>query len=123
MSISICKRFRFDAAHSLPYYKGKCANLHGHSFLLDVEVSGQVQDQGEKIGMIVDFADLKALVNDAVIDRVDHIYLNDHIKNPTAETLVELFVHRLDKLMFANNLELERLRLYETEDSYAEWRR
>ncbi len=126
MTISICKRFKFDAAHHLPYYDGKCKQNHGHSFKLDVEVSGQIQDQGYKTGMIIDFHDLKDIVNLVIINVLDHTDLNAHISNPTAENMIEMFSRFLQD-EFSHNpstpgIVLERLRLYETEDSYAEWR-
>ena len=123
--LSVCKRFYFDAAHHLPYYEGKCHNVHGHRWYLDVEVSGQVQDQGPKTGMIIDFSDLKKIVNSAVIDVLDHTDLNLKVGNPTAENMVEMFSRFIGEELFFVDCEttLERLRLYETPDAYAEWRR
>lgn len=80
----ICREFYFDAAHLLPDYEGKCANLHGHTYKLEVVVSGNVRDNG----MVIDFGDLKKIVNRAVIAELDHVNLNDVFDNPTAENIV-----------------------------------
>ena len=125
--ISICKQFTFEAAHFLPNHLGKCKNLHGHGFLLEVEISG-IPKKGAKDpakGMIMDFSKLKEIVNGVVIDRVDHTHLNDKFCNPTAETMVVKFAAMLKSSFTANNcrVNLERVRLYETATSYAEWKK
>ena len=130
MIISICRRFKFDAAHHLPYYEGKCKQIHGHRWWLDVEVSGRVQDQGPQRGMIMDFVDLKKVVNEVIIDVVDHTDLNLIFDNPTAENMIRMFASSLQAKIncmyseyeFFSLIYLTRLRLYETEDSYAEWK-
>lgn len=82
--MNICSEFYFDAAHLLPNYDGRCANLHGHTYKLEVVVSGSVG----KNGMVIDFGDLKKIVNKTVIDKLDHTNLNDMFDNPTAENIV-----------------------------------
>ena len=131
--ITICKKFKFDAAHHLPDYQGKCHNIHGHTFHMEVEVSGKVQEEGSETGMIIDFSNLKTIVNETVIDLVDHTDLNNQFRNPTAENMVERFANSIQEELNRHyyvplhlddsNIFLKRLRLYETEDSYAEWRR
>ena len=124
--ICICRTFTFEAAHHLPNYKGKCSRPHGHGFKLEVEVSGRIneKDVSEK-GMIMDFGILKKMVNDYIIDQVDHTYLNDKMKNPTAENTVMEIKGILSEHIASTDfhINLERIRLYETENSYAEWRR
>jgi len=125
--ISICKTFSFEAAHRLPFHKGACHNLHGHSYRLEVEISG-VPKKGAKdpsIGMIMDFGDLKKIVNGLIIDRLDHTLLNDTFYNPTAENMVVKFAAMLKSSFTANKcrVNLERVRLYETATSYAEWKK
>lgn len=78
------RRFGFEAAHRLPNHPGKCRELHGHSFKLLVTVDGPVE---ENSGMVVDFSDLKRVVSERVIDRLDHRCANDLLDNPTAENL------------------------------------
>jgi len=85
--MDIYKEFTFDAAHLLPNVpRGhKCGRLHGHSFRIQVHVSG---DLDPVLGWVMDFADLKAVVK-PVIARLDHYYLNDipGLENPTSEVI------------------------------------
>lgn len=78
------RKFEFEAAHELPRHPGKCRNLHGHSYVLFVTVDRPVDDES---GMAIDFSELKRIVHDAVVDRLDHRYANDLIDNPTAERM------------------------------------
>jgi 6-pyruvoyltetrahydropterin/6-carboxytetrahydropterin synthase len=109
---SITRTFRFEAAHQLPWHEGKCRHLHGHSYRLEVTVSGPVGPQG----IVLDFADLRAEVERAVIDRYDHRYLNDLMDNPTAE----LIAQAIWKALEAGGLAVTRIRLWETADSMVE---
>ena len=121
----VCKMFRFDAAHYLPNYEGKCKNLHGHTWTLEVEVSSDKLIQlGSEAGMVVDFGKLKEAVNREVISELDHTLLNDTIENPTCENLLEWIWKALFPWsIHEGGVVLERLRLYETPDSFAEMRR
>jgi 6-pyruvoyltetrahydropterin/6-carboxytetrahydropterin synthase len=74
--------FHFAAAHRLPRYDGPCFRLHGHNYKLFVTVAGEPDPQS---GMFLDFEVLRRIVNDQVLSRCDHRYLNDFIENPTAE--------------------------------------
>jgi 6-pyruvoyltetrahydropterin/6-carboxytetrahydropterin synthase len=76
--------FDFEAAHRLPHHPGKCKELHGHSYRLVVSVERPVVAE---TGMAIDFADLKRIVRQAVVDPLDHTYVNDRIDNPTAEAM------------------------------------
>jgi 6-pyruvoyltetrahydropterin/6-carboxytetrahydropterin synthase len=120
--ITICKRFEFHAAHHLPNHKGKCKNVHGHTYLLDIEVTGGVQKIGRQKGMIMDFGDLKYLVDENILGMVDHKDLNTLWNNPTAEVMVDEVAGRLRRAL-PRHIELIRVRLYETATSYAEWRK
>ena len=82
----LCLVHKFSAAHFLPGHKGKCRNLHGHTWKVQVDI--RVNDLIE--GMVVDFGDIKA-----VIDSVDHVYLNNVLENPTAENIAEYIYNRL----------------------------
>ncbi len=117
MKTSVCKIFSFDAAHSLPNYPGKCSNLHGHTWKLEVEFFGKVD---ERTGMVVDFVGLKSLVSSKVIERLDHTLLNTTIKNPTCENLLSWIWEQLSEVQLVEEAKLLRLRLWETPDSYAE---
>ena len=78
------RKFQFEAAHKLPNHPGKCRELHGHSYKLLVEIDRPVD---EASGMAIDFSDLKKTVNEQVVRRLDHTYINDLIDNPTAERM------------------------------------
>ena len=80
------RQFGFEAAHRLPNHPGKCRELHGHSFRLEVTVEGPIEPAS---GMVIDFAEVKRIVRDQVVDRLDHAYANDLIENPTAERIAQ----------------------------------
>ena len=119
--LSVTKRFEFSAAHHLLNHGGRCKNPHGHNFSLEVEVSGSKMWEGQEKGMIIDFGKLKKIVNEYIIDVLDHTYLNDKYENPTAEEMVEdiawTLLHKISDIRYG----VVRVRLYETPDSYAEW--
>ena len=85
--MDIFKTFVIEAAHRLPNVPAghKCARLHGHSFRIDIHVSGEL---GENSGWVLDFADIKAAFK-PVYERLDHHYLNEipGLENPTSERL------------------------------------
>jgi 6-pyruvoyltetrahydropterin/6-carboxytetrahydropterin synthase len=90
---------KFDAAHFLPGYNGKCANMHGHTWHVEVEVSGPVY---EADGMVVDLTILKRDVT-AVIDKFDHKVLNETFPfggplSPTCENLAQWIFDKLSIL-------------------------
>jgi 6-pyruvoyltetrahydropterin/6-carboxytetrahydropterin synthase len=82
--VIVRRAFEFEAAHRLPEHPGKCRRLHGHSYRLVVAVEGRID---AATGMVIDFADLKRVVESRVIDRLDHACANDLMDNPTAEVL------------------------------------
>ncbi len=122
--IEVVKEFTFDSAHCLPAHKGKCKNVHGHTYRLQVGFKGPVDP---KTGMVVDFGDVKEAVKGLIVDKIDHAMLNEvdcpgfPKETPTAENMVEWMV---DVLRMGNppNPLLSFVRLYETPTSYAEWR-
>lgn len=120
MRVSVTKCFGFEAAHSLPRYNGDCSRLHGHSYKLQVTVSGSVD---EVTGMVMDFNVLKAIVKDKVVDKYDHRHLNDFFANPTAENMVIRIFKDLDESFIPLGLSVESVKLWETESSFAECRR
>lgn len=124
--LSVTKIFMFEASHQLPYYDGDCHNLHGHSYKLEVTVRGNIKSDtsNPKCGMIVDFKELKEVVNEVVIKKYDHSFLNNYFENPTAEIMVkdiaeDIINALLDKDVY---LSVESCRLWETTTSYAEYR-
>jgi 6-pyruvoyltetrahydropterin/6-carboxytetrahydropterin synthase len=129
-------------AHALWGYDGLCKNIHGHSYVLKVTVSGKpIEDTGDKkLGMVIDFGDLKRVVNKYIVDVFDHsLILNEKAPvekftgmdemfdrktwfdfQPTAENLVIYFADIL-LAQLPLDIKLQSIRLYETVNSYAEW--
>jgi 6-pyruvoyltetrahydropterin/6-carboxytetrahydropterin synthase len=129
-------------AHALWNYDGKCANIHGHSYILQVTVIGEpISDENSpKYGMLIDFGDLKKIVNDAIVNKMDHslvisekskhdtllqtqqMFDRRHITSyqPTCESMVIEFANILKKVL-PSNVKLYSVRLWETANSYAEW--
>ncbi|HNY02970.1 MAG TPA: 6-carboxytetrahydropterin synthase [Bacteroidales bacterium] len=140
--IRVTKEFRFEAAHALSGYDGPCRNIHGHSYLLSVTVTGApISDPASpKVGMVIDFGDLKAIIRQVIIDPLDHaLLLNESMRSeaintgtdpfrnvvfvpfqPTSENLLADFASRIRQLLPPGIL-LYSLRLRETANSYAEW--
>jgi 6-pyruvoyltetrahydropterin/6-carboxytetrahydropterin synthase len=141
--IRLTKEFSFESAHALDGYDGLCREIHGHSYRLFVTVKGEpIGEEGNpKLGMVMDFGDLKRIVNSEIVDRLDHSFvLRDSEQNvelkamlgakfnkvvlvdyqPTCENMLSDFAERLQKALPAN-VELYSLRLHETATSYAEW--
>jgi 6-pyruvoyltetrahydropterin/6-carboxytetrahydropterin synthase len=106
MQVAITKGFTFEAAHQLPWHEGKCRNLHGHSYRLEVTVAGPINENG----VVADFADVGSVVKRVVIEKYDHQNLNDFFDNPTAELLAVAFFKQLE----AEGLSLLRVTLWET---------
>jgi len=116
MIMQICKSFKFDSAHFLPYYKGKCNSLHGHSWVLQVTLSGYVNDN---TGMIIDFKEFSSKIQE-IIETYDHTCLNDFVFNPTCENILESLGEEILKVATELDVDLAKLRLYEGPDSYIE---
>ena len=117
--ITITKIFTFDSAHFLPHHEGKCRNTHGHTFTLEIELNGrEIKQEGSETGMIMDFGVLKKIVEMKVVNTLDHHCINDVLENPTAENLV-IWIRDQLRIQFPS---LIRVRVYETRNSYAEWR-
>jgi 6-pyruvoyltetrahydropterin/6-carboxytetrahydropterin synthase len=119
--VLVSKEFTFDSAHHLHCYEGKCQNLHGHTYRLQVVVSGQTDERG----ITIDFADVKSLTKRYIIDRLDHQYLNEvlPLMNTTAENMVVWIYEQLHSAIEAeythSGIRLEEIRLWETPTSYA----
>lgn len=117
--MQIRKRFRFEAAHVLPYHTGKCNRLHGHSYALDVAVRGPLVADGPARGMILDFEEIGRIVRSEIVDVIDHQSLNDFIENPTAERIVMWIWEHLEPVLSG----LDELVLWETAHACAVLRR
>ena len=142
-TIRITKQFTFEAGHALYGYDGKCKNLHGHSYKLFVTVIGSpISDsKNVKYGMVLEFGDLKKIVNQEIVDVFDHATVfnkntphielaNELIKRkhhvlltdyqPTTEMMVIDFADRLKKRL-PKTIKLHSIKLQETDSSFAEW--
>ena len=117
METTLRKSFTFDAAHWLPEFPDghKCRRLHGHTFRVDVIVSGQVDPE---TGYLIDYADLKAEIK-PVEDQLDHQLLNDvpGLENPTSENLARWIYDGLRQSV----PQLSAVRVHETATSMAEY--
>jgi len=98
--------FEFSASHQIHHHAGACRNLHGHNYVLFVEIGGSVD---AATGFVADFHAIEEVVHREVINRVDHRHINDFLELPTAEVMVAWFWRRL-----APHLPLVSLRLFET---------
>lgn len=113
--IEITKRFTFEAAHMLPWHGGKCKNLHGHSYKLEVSFGSQSLDEHD---IVLDFDCMTEIVNDLVVTKYDHKYLNDFFENPTAEAMALDISRALSNVLKLNNLStisVTKVQLWETE--------
>ena len=141
-NIRITKKFSFETGHALYGYDGKCKNVHGHSYKLSVTVIGSpITDLSNvKLGMVIDFTDLKKIVKEEVVDQFDHatvfnqttphIELAKELKDrghhvilvdyqPTSENMIVDFAARI-KSRLPEGINLFSLKLQETESSFAE---
>jgi 6-pyruvoyltetrahydropterin/6-carboxytetrahydropterin synthase len=113
----------FEAAHRLADYPGKCNRLHGHNWKVEVIVAGDTLD---KLGMLIDFRELKAQVN-KVIETLDHYYLNEiepfKTVNPTAENIAKYIYEQLgDQFAATPNITVNQVRVWESPNSAAVYR-
>ena len=109
----------FSAAHMLRAYKGKCENMHGHNWKVQIFV---VKEELDKLGMVMDFTKLKNVLR-KVLDNLDHKFLNNisYFKkiNPTSENIARhIYIQLCKKLKIKNNVSL-RVCVWETENSCA----
>lgn len=88
--MKVTKEVTFDSAHMLSNYSGKCHNLHGHTYKLQVTVEGPVVTEGNEEGMVTDFNNLKRVI-DSVTERFDHaiIFSDDRLRGEAENALLE----------------------------------
>ena len=118
----ITKVFNFESAHHLPGHQGKCANLHGHSYRLEVSLKGPIRQRPGQTdhGMVIDFSELSQIVRNSVVERLDHQDLNVVTKiHTTAENLAHWIWEMLVDAGLPEEL-LYRIRLWETESGFVE---
>ena len=132
--ITVTKECHFDAAHLLTNHKGQCKNLHGHTYRVNVRVSGG--NEGED--MVIDFKDLKQVIQETILDKFDHSFIYDTSSaaeveiatvitkhgmksvgipfRSTAENLARYFFQQL-----ASRVHVTAVQVYETPDNCAEY--
>ena len=132
--MKIAKEFRWEMGHRLLCHKGKCFNLHGHSYKLLVEFQGGV----EKNGMVIDYFDVKEIIS-PIVDELDHAVIinnedldlkeaihklnSDHVIvnfETTAENLCHYFLAKIKAAKLPNNITNIMVKVFETENTYAE---
>jgi len=143
--MQITTRLEFDAGHRIPGHKSQCRNLHGHRYAMEITLSGDIikREGSSEQGMVMDFSDVKAIARNEVVDKWDHAFLvyrgdaavlaflnglPDHKtvvmeSVPTAENMAaEAFriLAACYRDTYGNHLKLERVRLYETPNSWAD---
>ncbi|WP_291994266.1 6-carboxytetrahydropterin synthase QueD [Candidatus Accumulibacter sp. ACC003] len=141
----ITRRLEFDAGHRIPDHKSQCRHLHGHRYAIEITLGGEIiQQAGDPAnGMVMDFSEIKDLARQHLVDAWDHAFLAwagdqpivDFLQSlpehktvlldcvPTAENLAQRAFAILDAVYrdtYGNHLRLERLRLYETPNCWAE---
>jgi 6-pyruvoyltetrahydropterin/6-carboxytetrahydropterin synthase len=120
--VRVSKEFSFDSAHFLHEYEGKCKHLHGHTYRLQVGMIGKVDERG----IAIDFGEMKRIVRERVVDRLDHRNLNEMLPmmNTTAENMVVWMFEQIDDSLreegWYPRIRLEWARLWETPTCYAE---
>ncbi len=145
MPIEITRRLEFDAGHRIPDHLSQCRHLHGHRYVLEITIAGAIIEAAGRpdTGMVMDFSQIKALAQEHLVERWDHAFLVfagdravvDFLATlpghktvvlplvPTAENLASLAYTALAAVFqdqYGTGLRLQRLRLYETPNCWAE---
>lgn len=143
--MQITRRLEFDAGHRIPNHNSQCKHLHGHRYAIEITLTGDVitAEGVSEQGMVMDFSDVKRIAKELVVDAWDHAFLvwrNDKaVLNflqtlpdhktvvlevvPTAENLARVAFDLLQDAYrdtYGNHLRLERVRLYETPNNWAD---
>jgi len=118
----ISVEYGFAAGHALRGYKGKCENVHGHNYKVQVTIAGE---QLNPAGLLMDFVDLRAAVK-AVAERLDHRFLNDLPPfdqiNPSAENLARYFWEEVEPRVRTQGLRVDAVTVWETDATSATYR-
>lgn len=119
--VLLSKEFTFDSAHHLHNYEGKCMNLHGHTYKVQLMMSGVPDERG----ISIDFSDMKRIAQARIIGPLDHRYLNEVLPpmNTTAENMVVWMYEQVHEALVEEglypNVRVEEVRLWETPTSFA----
>jgi 6-pyruvoyltetrahydropterin/6-carboxytetrahydropterin synthase len=143
--ISVTRRLEFDAGHRIPDHRSQCRNMHGHRYVLEVTLEGDVVNApgASDNGMLMDFSEIKSIAREYVVDRWDHaflVYAEDRAVRTFLESLPEHKTVVLDRIPTVENLariafdtlsphyhghygadlRLTKVRLYETPNCWAD---
>jgi 6-pyruvoyltetrahydropterin/6-carboxytetrahydropterin synthase len=143
--MQITRRLEFDAGHRIPGHTSQCRHLHGHRYAIEITLSGEIitTDGLSEQGMVMDYTEVKRIAKEQLVDAWDHAFLvyrsDTAVLNflnslpnhktvvlevpPTAENLAMLAFKLLDSAYrhsYGNNLQLERVRIYETPNNWAD---
>lgn len=141
----ITRRLEFDAGHRIPDHLSQCRHLHGHRYAIEITLQGDIiRESGSPLnGMVMDFSQVKALAREHLVDAWDHAFLvfrgdralASFLESlpghktvvcdvvPTAENLADIAFATLDRVYrdtYGKDLRLERVRLYETPNCWAD---
>jgi len=144
--ISVTRKLEFDAGHRIPDHRSQCRNLHGHRYVLEITLTGDIVDApGESDnGMVMDFSEIKSIAKQHIVDLWDHAFLvyrgDEAVRGfldalpdhktvvldciPTAENLASVIFHTLAphySSHYGTQLRLSRVRLYETPNCWADF--
>lgn len=118
----VTKIFEFDSAHYLPQHEGSCQFMHGHRWVCEITFQG---DLDRLTGMVIDFKLAKRVVNELIIEPLDHKLLNDVL--PFVPTAENISMYIFNKLKFARELKHNNpsvrvycVKVWESRTSYAE---
>jgi 6-pyruvoyltetrahydropterin/6-carboxytetrahydropterin synthase len=118
----ISVEYTFAAGHALRGYKGKCENVHGHNYRVQVMVRGE---QLDPTGLLMDFVDLRKGIK-GLVERLDHRFLNDLAPfdrvNPSAENLAKYFSDELEAQVRERGLRVQAVTVWETDTTSATYR-
>ena len=132
--MKIAKEFRWEMGHRLPFHEDKCKNLHGHSYKMMVEFTGDLDENG----MVLDYYIVKEIISPAV-EELDHAFMvkdddeqliklleemdSKHVKvnfHSTAENMVYYFIDKIKNSNLPKNITAIKVKIFETETTYAE---
>ena len=138
----ITRRIEFDAGHRIPDHQHQCRHLHGHRYVLEVGISGEIKNENgaPDNGMVADFSKIKEILETHLIQKWDHAFLvweNDSAvlnflktlpnhktvvfkKVPTVENLVLAAFDILSPIFSEQNLKITSLKLFETPHAWAQ---
>ncbi len=141
----VTRRLEFDAGHRIPHHASQCRHLHGHRYAIEITLSGEIlhSEGTAQQGMVMDFSEIKNIANAVLVNHWDHAFLvyqgdrtvADFLASldghktvvlpvvPTAENLAAEAFRILDAAYldtYGNQLRLQRVRLYETPNNWAD---